>query len=581
MTDSNFSQSFIQISKKLLSLKTESNELSFLNYEAVREVKLSFYEVTSPFTITKITFANHNAFHFSVLRVVALFLIAQLVNLIVIFEVYKWEFCKKNKVQRIILIVIFILLIGIISFLRNPNDKATKYSEGDYLYADPFLQMFDSSQHKTLQLLAEVENGLEELENPYDRSIRDSSGLYGFWDRSMYDGHYYAYFGFTPVIIYYYPFYYLSGGYLPSINDACLFFGILASVFMFEAAIAFLERFTKKINFLVLCIFLVSAPFLTGITHLIARSNFYMLPPLCSSALLFMCLYFGLKGSMLDGVKRYVFLALSGLSFILCFESRITKSICALVLAPVFLEILFNKANTKKDKCVCVSSFMGPIIIGLTLVFWKNFSRFDSIFEFGTNYQLTVNNIRANTLTLRLLPASIFNYFLQPVGVRDYFPYLVPSQSSFGNYGRYLYQYECLGILNYPLIAIGLSLCVIYLIYNWKKNDLVKKYTVLLGLFLMVLIAWIVECKAGTILYYTTEILPIAFLLSFLLVNDYAIALKNNKKYYKSYLVVLGIAFIVSMVICLSHTMIYTDTVMSIVHMDWENYLDKIIFFWH
>lgn len=582
MTDENFSQSYIQISRKLISDNTSEIGVSFLNYEDVKDIKLEFYEVSQPFTIERISFVNHEAFHFSWLRVITLFVVAEIVNLICLFKVYSWEYDKKNRLQRNIIIAIFILSIGLLFCFKNPEAIATKYSETNYIDSDPFSQMFDSAQHGTLELLAEVDPSLETLDNPFDKSVRDAAGVNGFWDRSYYNGHYYSYFGITPVFIYYYPFYFFSGGYIPSLNTACLFFSILALIFLYETVFALLEKFSNKVNFLVLCLSLASISCMTGITQLLGRSYFYHIPPLCSTFLLALCIYAGVKGSSSSSIKKYIFLFISGLAFILCFESRLTKALSALILAPLFLEIIFNKKLTKKDKIISATSFLLPVFAGLALVLWKNYVRFDSIFEFGTNYQLTVNNINANTVTLRLLPATIYNYFLQPTGVRDYFPYIVPSLSSFATYGRYLYQYENLGILNYPWFLAGMLIASAYLINNWKNKELVvKKYFYILCFLLMLITAWLVECKAGTILYYTTEIMPLAFFISVLSINDFVTGIKDNKQLLRNTFIVLGGSFLISNIICLSHTMIYIDNILTIAHLDWVNYLEKIIFFWH
>ena len=72
-----------------------------------------------------------------------------------------------------------------------------------------------------LHLLEEPPDGMESVENPYDIALLPSGYR---WDTAYYDGHYYVYFGVLPALVFYLPFYMLTGTGFPTFLGclACL-----------------------------------------------------------------------------------------------------------------------------------------------------------------------------------------------------------------------------------------------------------------------------------------------------------------------------------------------------------------------
>ena len=75
-------------------------------------------------------------------------------------------------------------------------------------------QQFDAFLKHRLSIDIEPAKELLALSNPYDRASR--TGIRFLWDRALYDGKYYSYFGITPIITVYYPYYFITGK-VPSI----------------------------------------------------------------------------------------------------------------------------------------------------------------------------------------------------------------------------------------------------------------------------------------------------------------------------------------------------------------------------
>ena len=57
---------------------------------------------------------------------------------------------------------------------------------------------------------------LLELSNPYDHDVRDARHIDIYWDRALYKGRYYVYFGVLPCLLFHLPFYLLTGGEFPT-----------------------------------------------------------------------------------------------------------------------------------------------------------------------------------------------------------------------------------------------------------------------------------------------------------------------------------------------------------------------------
>ena len=79
------------------------------------------------------------------------------------------------------------------------------------------------------------------------------------------------------MLLFYFPFYFISGGYVPTINMASVFFAVLAAIFIYGTVQAFVKRFIPKVNFLLLCVGLVFSIFTTAVCYLLNYSVMYTL----------------------------------------------------------------------------------------------------------------------------------------------------------------------------------------------------------------------------------------------------------------------------------------------------------------
>lgn len=106
-------------------------------------------------------------------------------------------------------------------------------------------QQFDAFLKHRLSIDIEPAKELLALSNPYDRASR--TGIRFLWDRALYDGKYYSYFGITPIITVYYPYYFITGK-VPSAATVCF---IMFTVAVTAVALTYLKAvgiFCEKPN---------------------------------------------------------------------------------------------------------------------------------------------------------------------------------------------------------------------------------------------------------------------------------------------------------------------------------------------
>lgn len=592
ITDDNFSQEFIVATRKYTSCDYGKFDTSFLSYGELKKVKISFSEVNSDIFIDSGEFSTVLPFHFSWVRFLSLFALAVLLCGIMSFQLYTYDYHRNSvKQQRVIGLLLMVSILFLCSFY-NPKEKAIKYVDSDLTYSDPYLQMFDSFHEGRLSLKAEATEQLADLDNPYDRSLRESvmdRSAY-CWDRAYYEGQYYSYFGATPVFVFYYPFYLISGGYLPTPNMACLFFGILATVFMYKMVLSFIHMFLKKVNFLLLCAILASSLFTSGIVWLVNDSYFYVVPCLASTCFLFLCLWTGISAcGETAKYKQCLLFAICGLSFVLCFESRATKAFSALILAPLFIGVLLNKKLSVKRRGASVASFIVPVALGLAAIMTYNYARFASPFEFGSTYQLTQSDIHANKMTWKLFMPAMMHFFLQPGTISNVFPFFNFTVINTENYGKYICSESSVGILVYPLLCLGI-LIFPFLMYSLRRNkkqkytyngERIRNYTCSLMMILIVFVSWMDFCLGGIVIRYVTDIMPLATLLSaWCFMETYGLS-EKVPALKKKVLLIFGIAAFLTVLLGYCQVLWRGDgeTIMS--HPTIISVLEELICFWN
>ena len=307
---------------------------------------------------------------------------------------------------------------SIVNVYETGGENAQQYAE--------LARAFAKGQ---LYLDEEPPEWLKAMDDPYDKGARDEAqketGEPYLFDVAYHDGHYYVYFGVVPVLLFYLPFYLLTGLNFPTA------IGVLVAALAFVLGCsALLDRFAryhfKSVSLGLYLLLQVPLVFCCGILYLVKFPTFYSLPIMCGLAFSVWGLYCWMRGRLSRHACAWYFagslcmalvagcrpqlLALSLLAFPLFWRSYVTE------------RRLLTPAGAREFACL-----VAPYVIVAAGIMGYNYARFGSVTDFGANYNLTVNDMTKRGMNVGRLAPAFFAYFLQPPCVTGVFPYLQPE----------------------------------------------------------------------------------------------------------------------------------------------------------
>lgn len=547
-------------------------------YKELHTLELRYYRVSKPIEINSIAFCNALPFYFSWVRFLILFVIFTAIAVIHNFHLEKVTY-NSGKISHRLIVQIMTLLCTLSSFLfLYTGELMDDYNPNVFNSADPYAMTVDSFIKDLPYLAEDPDPALAELENVYDRSIREDSGIFYHWDLAYFEGHYYSYFGLAPVIAFYYPFYLISGK-IPKIDLAVFFFGALAIMFFCQLIIKLVDHFVKKANLLLLLILIPVTLSCTGIYYAINLPSKYTLPVISGLCFLFLCLWLGICACTSKNKKlRLGLFFLSGAALAYCVASRPSLAIGALIIAPFYIEVLADKNYSVKYRAAQASVFLIPVFAGVAMILLYNKLRFGSLFDFGQTYQLTVSDVNANKISLAGFFPMLYHYFLQLPRPSSLFPFFETNFCVLYNYSKYTYLEGCLGAFSYPFIVAGtLAMpCVCRRKNDRKSIYLTRKYFVILCFLLALFIGWQDFCMGGAITRYIVDILPLLTIGSSIALMYYTRSENNSSSKMKLIILAMAVTFAISWLITISTT---DGKIMNRCSHLYES-LEDIIIFW-
>ena len=489
-------------------------------YGELHRSEIVVTSVTDPVTITGVTAFNTSPYHANAARFAVMAVLCAAVIFIYSFRLGRVYFDNRKKSHVIALALCILLTIGT-TFLVYKTDE---FELVDYPFYntsevdDIFALKFDAMKKGLPYLDLPAEEGLESLNNIYDYTERSAAKVYYRWDYAYKDGHYYCYFGATPVLLFYYPFWFITGC-VPSYNLALGLAGTMAATGIIFGYLAIAKRYIRRKKLLP---YLLSVPVVCASSQMFYEMLYpmkYYLPALCALAGLGFAVFFGFTAvSSKKDKTAAVLYALSGISLALCAGARPVTAMGAAVMLPAFFGVLADKKHTVGGKAVKASAFALPVIAGIIMMLAYNNFRFGNPFDFGENYQLTISNISSLKVDITLLPVSVFYYFFQPFSMSPTFPYFKMIAYPIDNYEIFRNIELNAGIMNIPFFLAGLLLV-------WGTLTFVRKghpgrtariefsAYALVTLAVTFVIAWFDFCRGCTAVRYTADF---AFILAML-----------------------------------------------------------------
>lgn len=266
------------------------------------------------------------------------------------------------------------------------------------------------------------------MENPYDfdsrNRILENAGEECLWDVAYYQGAYYVYFGVVPVLVFYLPWYLLTGTAFPT-WVGILIIGILLIGGTFLLTYELRRKYFPKVPFMAWILTTLMMINGCGALTIMRRPDFYSLPILMGVTLSVYGITFwlsSLEETKVNGWK----LAAGCLCMALVAGCRPQLLIGSFLIFPIFWNAVFVKRQlfSKDSKGKTFAAILMYVLIAVCLMIY-NYKRFGSVFDFGANYNLTTNDMTKRGVELGRIPYALFTYLFQLPAVSAAFPYLL------------------------------------------------------------------------------------------------------------------------------------------------------------
>lgn len=301
------------------------------------------------------------------------------------------------------------------------------YREVPWEHHTQYHKLAVALSHGHLYLEESPPGSLSAMENPYDFKTRDrileNAGETCLWDVAYYKGAYYVYFGVVPVMLFYLPWYLLTGTAFPT------WIGIMIVGIAFIGGTFWLSSLIRRKYF-------PETPFITwifttilmingcGALTIMRRPDFYSLPILMGVTLSIFGIAFWLASVKEEEVTAWQLVA-GCLCMALVAGCRPQLVLGSLLIFPIYWKAVFEKRQLFSKDSVgrTALAILAYAVVAVFLMIY-NYKRFGSPFDFGANYNLTTNDMTGRGIEAGRIPFALFTYLFQLPNLSAVFPYI-------------------------------------------------------------------------------------------------------------------------------------------------------------
>ena len=355
------------------------------------------------------------------------------------------------------------LLIGVLLCLQltvcrmaAKSDYQTDSVEERYPYMRQYQLLAHSLAEGKTYLEVEPDEMIRSLSNPYDYRLRsmtmETEGGTYLWDAAYYNEKYYVYFGIVPELLFFLPYYLITGRDLPIIPvSVTVSFLFLAGVWAFMGAL--IRRWFPKTPFTVYLLLSILIGTGCGVLDRLMMPNLHDLPILTAMALGVWGLYFWIGSVRKDSVSLW---RIGVGSFLLALISGCRPQLLLLLFlaVPVFREPLADGRLLQNQRIQKLLCFGLPILAVALGIMYYNFIRFGSVTDFGSRYNLTIQDMTHREMYLGRTVFGLFTIFFQPPSMTGVFPYFHEIQVKSQFYGQTIQEPGYGGIIATNLILL-------------------------------------------------------------------------------------------------------------------------------
>jgi hypothetical protein len=370
-------------------------------------------------------------FHFSfwrfgvLLGVVGLYLVFRPQSRLWRLRLNYWQ----QRGQKLLLLGLWLLTLGLF------GQVGRLYNSSGFTLAAPVTLSNDTQYQKLAEALSQGKFSLEaapaalaQIANPYDPAQRRDANISYSTDTAYYQGQYYTYFGLTPALLTFWPFYLLTGQHLT--NNAVIFiFAALFSAGVYYGLAQFCRRRLPRTPLLLYLLAVNLVIFSSSIMFLLRWHNLYPVPIIAGMALMVWGLAFWEAAGM-GGRWVWLKLILGASCLALVAGCRPQTLLLALLVGWFYfgrelLALKWWRGHWRWGLAILV-----PILIFACGFAYYNYVRFGSPFEFGAGYNLTRTDYSHYGLSLARVPPALFAFLFQPPLITPVFPFFLSNASS-------------------------------------------------------------------------------------------------------------------------------------------------------
>lgn len=502
--------------------------------------------ITSPVEvqITKITI-NHPNYHFSCIRILAIFLLLYLIALAKQGKLGRKLYEKNSRNQKIFMAsIILVILIAITTLVLLENHYLDKLPPQNVIQNQEQNQQTESLLSGSVNWLVKPSEQLVQLEDPYNPGLRSKNDVDFRYDTAYYKGQYTSYFGIAPILTWILPIRAIFSSYLPLSIDT-LAFALLTIVLLYLVYEKLVNRYLKKIRFFHYVLGYLTILFGSSLC-LLLRGQKYDLVCACGIFFFLLATYLlmGIEQNKKWGKTK---MTIAGIATGLVVLSKPSFILYYLLIGFWFLPYWKDKTKSTKIKINHMVCFLLPL--GLLAVFQMGYNllRFENPLEFGAKYQLTSFNMENEMkITFGKLLEGMGKYLFTFPHIQIFnFPFVIPNiDKNVMVLNELCYQNKLTGLMAIP-IAWVFALCGC-----WKKETKKEQeFCDWIGVNLLVVLAFIVlnTCMAGICDAYSIE-MKVIFVMTATLLGLKLVEKGTDKKMIQRIFVGLCIATLCVMV---------------------------------
>ncbi len=414
------------------------------------------------FTLSAVRLNTPVPFRFSPVRVGWLLVVGILVWLYLTSAVLRRP-CSENKAAfdwSVVGVTAVCVLVAIgmtgLYMVSHSDGLLSEFAlaEGDQITGE----LVDAFKNGQVHLLKNPSPELLAMENPYDWSMREEQGVSYLWDHCLYDGKYYSYYGIAPVLLLFLPYHLITGYYFSTIL-AVLLFGGVGIVFLSLTYRTFIHKFFPRLPVRLALFGLLTVQLSSGIWYCFCAMNFYEIAQAAGFCFVTMGAYFLLSGNVIgDGRISRVRVALATTCLSLAVLSRPTTAVyCVVALLFLFFGLKKQRKTEQKSPFSYLLSALLPFVLLGGVQMGYNYLRFDSFFDFGIQYSLTINDFTKAEFHPRFVTIGVYNYLLNPPVLSSQFPFVASAFDRLNPNGYYFVANTyAVGLLWRAIPVVGL-----------------------------------------------------------------------------------------------------------------------------